>query len=119
MTQYGIIYTGGRFGRGVVSRPDGGQIGWAMINTGSLGLQAGVQGFKMLVVFQDEATLKQFMANKLTGSVTGVGVIGDQGGSGTVNFENGVAIYQGANKGLMAGVNVGLDYMRYRDLEED
>ncbi|MHC4101088.1 MAG: hypothetical protein ACYSW1_09455 [Planctomycetota bacterium] len=44
----------------MLCRPDGTQIGWAAINTPSIGLQAGVRGFKMLLVLEDEATLNQF-----------------------------------------------------------
>lgn len=117
--QWGIILTGGKFGRGYVGEPDHTQIGWAAINTGSIGLQAGVQGFKMLVVFQDDATLDEFRKGNLAGSVSAVAVAGDAGASGTAPFRNGVAVYQGANTGLMAGVNIGLDYMRYVGIDED
>ena len=117
--QWGIIFTGGKFGRGTLNRPDGTQIGWAAVNTGSLGLQAGVQGFKMLVVLEDDATLSAFMENRLTGGVSGIVVVGEGGGSAQAPFENGVAIYQGANTGLMAGVNVGLDYMRHKPFGDD
>ena len=115
--QWGMLFGGGRFGRGLVARPDGSQIGWGAINTGSLGLQAGVQGFKMLVVFKDQATLDKFIGNRLTGGVSGVIVVADDGTSGTATFYQGVAIYQGANVGLMAGVNVGLDFMRYQEMD--
>lgn len=111
--QWGILIGGGRFGRGTLNRPDGEQIGWAAINTGSIGLQAGVQGFKMLIVLEDELTLRRFIDNSLTGGVSGVAVAGEAGGSATQPFVNGVAVYQGANNGLMAGVNIGLDYVRY------
>ena len=47
--QYGIIITGGKFGRGVVYNSNHQQVGWANLNTASAGLQAGAQGFKMLV----------------------------------------------------------------------
>ncbi|MHC4347652.1 MAG: lipid-binding SYLF domain-containing protein [Planctomycetota bacterium] len=60
VAQWGIIFGGGDFGRGMLCRPDGTQIGWAAINTPSIGLQAGVRGFKMLLVLEDEATLNQF-----------------------------------------------------------
>ena len=109
------MFSGGRFGRGILKRPDGFQIGWAAVNTVSLGLQAGVQGFKMLLVLEDEATLREFMENRLSGGVTGVLVAADAGGSGTAQFENGVAVYQGANTGLMAGANIGLDRIRYEE----
>lgn len=114
--QYATGFGGGKFGRGMVAGADGRQIGWSAINTGTLGLQAGLQGFKMLIVFRDEATLEKFKADKLSGSVTGVAVVTDVGGSGTAQFENGVAVYQGANMGLMAGVNVGLDLIRFEPI---
>ncbi|MHC5024638.1 MAG: YSC84-related protein, partial [Planctomycetota bacterium] len=111
--QYGIIFMGGKFGRGSLNRPDGTRIGWAAVNTASIGLQAGVQGFKMMLVLQDEATLQKFMANQLSGGVSAVAVAGEAGGSTAAQFQNGVAMYQGASTGLMAGVNIGLDYIRY------
>lgn len=111
--QWGIVFGGGEFGRGVLCSPDGEAVGWAAVNTASVGLQAGVQGFKMLLVFEDDDTLQRFKEDRLTGGVTGVVVAGQEGGSGTAPFEYGVAMYQGANSGLMAGVNVGLNYLRY------
>ncbi len=117
--QWGIVFGGGQFGRGTVNKPDGTQIGWGAINIASVGLQAGVRGFKMLVVIQDNATLEGFKKNQLSGSVSGVVVVADTGTSGTARFDKGVAIYQGASSGLMAGVNIGLDYMRYKPLEDD
>ena len=60
---------GGTAGRGALYTPDGRQIGWAAINIGSVGLQAGVQGFRMLMVLEDETALQHFKANLLTGSV--------------------------------------------------
>jgi lipid-binding SYLF domain-containing protein len=117
--QWGIIFTGGKFGRGMVCKPDGTQIGWGAVNTGSLGLQAGVQGFKMLVIFENDPTLDKFKSNQLTGSVSAIAVVAQEGGSGTAKFENGVAVYQGANTGLMAGVNMALDYMRFKSLQEE
>ena len=115
--QYGTGFGGGKFGRGMVAAANGTQIGWSGINTGSLGLQAGIQGFKMLVVFQNDATPNKFKANRLSGAANGVAVLADVGGSGAVPFENGVAVYQGANVGLMVGVNVGLDLVRFETLD--
>lgn len=119
VAQWGIIFGGGQFGRGELCRPNGTQIGWGAINTGSVGFQAGGRGFKMLMVLQDEATLYAFMKNELTGSVGAVGVVGEEGGSGVVPFNNGVAVYQGGSAGLMAGMNVGLDYIRFKSLASE
>lgn len=119
VAQWGILFGGGTYGRGALYRPDGSQIGWAALNTASIGLQAGVQGFRMMMVIQDEPTLRKFMDNQLNGSATGVLVGGEAGGSQTAPFQNGVAVYQGANQGLMAGVNIGLNYVRYKPLEAE
>ncbi len=117
MLQYGTGFGGGEFGRGMVASRNGTQIGWSAINMGSLGLQAGIQGFKMLVVFQNDTSLQKFKANRLSGAANGVAVLADLGGSGAAPFENGVVVYQGANVGLMAGLNVGLGLIRFEPLK--
>ena len=116
--QYGILIGGGKFGRGVVYDNNHRQIGWAYLNTASAGLQVGAQGFKMLVVFEDSATMRQFQENKLTGNVGATAVAADTGAITSSSFTNGVAVYQGAQTGLMAGVSVGLDYMRYESVAD-
>jgi hypothetical protein len=73
----------------------------------------------MLVIFENDATLQKFEANQLTGSVSAIAVVADTGGNATTKFDNGVCVYQGANGGLMAGVNMALDYMRYKPLGDD
>ncbi len=119
VAQWGILFGGGRSGRGMLNRPDHSQIGWAAINTGSIGLQVGVQGFKLLLVIEDEVTLQKFMDNQLSGGATGVAVLGEAGGSATAPFRGGIAMYQGANTGLMGGVNIGLDWIRYAPLKDE
>lgn len=111
--QYGILIGGGKFGRGVVYDANGTQVGWAYINTASAGLQVGVQGYKMLMVFEDAATMGRFKENKLTGNVGATAVAADAGRAGQASFTDGVAIYQGAQTGLMAGASIGLDLVRY------
>lgn len=117
--QWGILFGGGQFGRGTVETANGTQIGWGALNIASIGLQAGVRGFKMLVIFQDQATMDKFKSNQLSGSASGIVVVGETGTSGTAPFQNGVAVYQGASTGLMAGVNFGLDYMRFKPMGDD
>ena len=115
--RYGILITGGQFGRGVVYDNNHRQVGWAYINTVSAGLQVGVQGYKMLVVFEDAATMRRFQRNKLTGNVSATVVVVEAGAVGTASFTDGVAVYQGGQTGLMAGASVGLDYMRFEAAE--
>lgn len=116
--QWEFLIGGWQFGRGMLSQPTGDQTGWAAVNTGSIGFQAGVRGFRMLVVAEDEATLRRFLENRLPGSASGVVVVAKNGRSARAPFEHGVAVYQGASTGLMAGVNIGLDCLQYKPLKD-
>ena len=115
--QWGIIFTGGSFGRGAVFSADGTQIGWAAENQFNVGLQAGGQGKKILIVFQDQATLDLFKQGLLTGKVEGLAVAGDKGTAGTSSFQNGLAVYVGEESGLMAGGMIGMEKFQYRSLD--
>ncbi len=117
--QWGIIFTGGSFGRGAVFTPNGTQIGWAAVNNFSLGLQAGGQGKKILIVFANADTLNQFKQGLLTGKAEGTAVAGDEGTAGLAPFKDGLAVYVGAQKGLMAGGMVAMENFRYRELGKE
>ena len=117
--QWGIIFTGGSFGRGAVFTPDGTQIGWAAVNNFNLGLQAGGQGKKILLVFANVDMLEQFKQGLLTGKAEGLAVAGDKGATGVAPFQNGIAAYVGAEKGLMAGGMIGMENFRYRALGKE
>lgn len=108
---------GGTSGYGALFDDSGRQLGWARISAGSIGLQAGVRGFRMLIVLQNRETLNDFRADRWTGEAAAVAVAGEAGGASAVPFRNGVAVYQGASGGLMAGVNVGLSQITYEPLE--
>lgn len=115
--EWGSIFAGGRFGRAVFARPDGEQIGWASIQSGSVGLGAGVRRFQMLVVLRDEATVERFMENRLAGDAGVAAVVGDTGGSTATAFRDGVAVYQTAGSGLLAAARVNLSWIKYEPLE--
>jgi lipid-binding SYLF domain-containing protein len=113
-----LLFGGGKFGRGVLYTAQDKAEGWAAVSTPSIGLQAGVQGFKMLIVFENQAAQTAFRKNQLTGSVSAVAIANESGGSGAAPFNNGVAVYQGANTGLMAGANIGLEYLRFEEMDD-
>ena len=115
--QWGIIFTGGSFGRGAVFSSNGTQIGWAAENQFNVGLQAGGQGKKILIVFENQSTLDQFKQGLLTGKVEGMAVAGDKGTTGTSSFQNGLAVYVGSESGLMAGGMIGMEKFQYRSLD--
>ncbi|MCA9309591.1 MAG: hypothetical protein KDA21_00160 [Phycisphaerales bacterium] len=112
--QWGYGLGGGRWGRGVVYRPDGEQMGWAAINASCWGMQVGVQEYRMLLIFDDEPTLRRYQHDTIGAFVSGAGVAGEAGRSDHDDFfEDHVKIYHASNVGLMVGVNVGLELMRF------
>ncbi len=117
--QWGIIFTGGSFGRGAVFNAKGKQLGWAAVNNFNLGLQLGGQGKKMLLVFANVDVLKQFQKGLLTGKAEGMAVAGDEAATGVAPFQDGIALYVAAEKGLMAGGMVGMENFRFRELGKE
>lgn len=116
--QWGMLVSGGTYGRGIVYGPRGEQIGWAVINSGSLGLQFGMETFRLLLVFENREALKEFQDNKLFGTAYGVAVADKTASCARAAFDDGIALYEGANEGLMVGANLALNLVRYRPLLE-
>ena len=116
--QWGVIFGGGEFGRAVVYTPAGAQEGWAAISNPNIGLQLGGQGLQMLIVFQTKAVFDEFKTNVLKGSAGGTAVGGDHGTSAVAAYSDGIALYITAQKGMMAGASVGLQYIRYTSLAD-
>ena len=79
--EWGSLFGGGRFGRATFERPNGEQIGWAALQSGSIGLGGGLRRFQMLFVLRDEATVQNFMDERLSGDVETAVVLGRVGGS--------------------------------------
>ncbi|MFM7134228.1 MAG: YSC84-related protein [Planctomycetota bacterium] len=105
---------GGTYGRGAVYDARGLQTGWAAVSKGSLGLQIGGQGFKMLMVLEDDKAMRRFKNGSWSGDVGATVVLGTEGGAATAPFHEGVAIYIGDQSGAMAGMQVALANISYR-----
>ena len=116
--KWGILFGGGEYGRGAVFAPDGTQIGWAAMNNPNIGLQVGGQGLQMIIVFETQKVLEEFKANTMAGSASGTAVGGDSGVTGIAKYTNGVIVYVGAQKGLMAGGSVGLQMFKYKSIAD-
>ena len=116
--KWGILFGGGEYGRGAVFAPDGTQIGWAAMSNPSIGLQVGGQGMQMIIVFETQKVLEEFKANTMAGSASGTAVGGDSGVTGVAKYTNGVIVYVGAQKGLMAGGSVGLQMFKYKSVAD-
>ena len=116
--KWGVLFGGGEYGRGAVFAPDGTQIGWAAMNNPNIGLQVGGQGMQMIIVFETKKVLEEFKANTMAGSASGTAVGGDSCVTGIAKYTNGVIVYVGAQKGLMAGGSVGLQMFKYKSIAD-
>ncbi len=116
--QFGIVFGGSTFGRGAVYSADGEQVGWAALNRASVGLQLGVQAFKMVMVLQNESVFADFKSGKWQGEVGATAVAAQAGAAATTPFDQGVAVYVGDQAGLMAGMSIALAHVRYKNLAD-
>lgn len=114
----GVFFLGGTFGRGAVYDGNGKQVGWARMASGTLGLQLGAQGYKMAMILEDDKTLRRFKEGKWTGDVAATAVAANEGAAADAQFSDGVIVYVGDQAGLMAGVNVALSNVSYRNLDD-
>lgn len=111
----GGFVVGGSWGRGVVFEGDQ-QIGFADITQANVGLTAGGQRFRQLIVFQDQASLDRFKQNQMTLDANLSAVALTAGAAGTSNYRNGVAIFVQPIGGLMVSANVGGQKFRFQPL---
>jgi lipid-binding SYLF domain-containing protein len=114
----GVFFFGGTFGRGAVYDGNGKQIGWARMGSGTLGLQLGAQGYKMAMIMEDAKVLRRFKEGKWTGDVAATAVAANEGAAADAQFTDGVLVYIGDQAGLMAGVNIALSNVSYKNLDD-
>jgi len=112
----GGFVIGGGGGHGVVYR-DGGQIGWCSFTTVTIGLQAGGQGYSMMILFENQAAFDRFAAGQLAGSATAGAVAVKAGAAANADYENGVMVLTDNAAGLMAEATIGGQYFKYRPLD--
>ncbi len=102
----GGLIIGGSYGRGVVYA-NGQMIGYADITQATVGLQAGGQTFRELVVFQDQTALDTFRQGEFRFTANASAVILKSGVAAATPFENGVAVFVQPIGGAMAAATVG------------
>ncbi|GAA4311518.1 hypothetical protein GCM10023115_32820 [Pontixanthobacter gangjinensis] len=110
----GAFIAGGAAGNGVVYQ-DGEQIGWAKLRQVDVGLQIGGEAFIEAIFFQTQQDLEEFKSGELefTGAVSAVAIT--EGGSKSVNFEEGMAVVTMPKGGAMLEISVGGQKFSYQD----
>lgn len=109
----GAYVLGGAAGNGVLYE-DGQVEGYAQLRQLDIGFQIGGKAFREVIIFRTEEALQEFKDGgfEFGGSVSAV--IWDEGRTGTLQFEDGVAVALMPKAGAMAGVSVGGQQFDYR-----
>ena len=104
-TKGGLIVTGAG-GTGVAMRSSGRDPVFMHMGSGGLGLGAGLENYKFVVLFEDEATYKRFIDGEWSAGVSAQAAAGRDGAAAVGKFVNGVAVYHLTDKGVIAQVDV-------------
>lgn len=102
----GGLIVGGAYGRGEVYE-QGNMIGFADVTQANIGLQAGGQTYKEIVVFENADALTRFKSGKLKFSADASAVALKSGAAATAEFQDGVAVITHPNGGLMFEASIG------------
>jgi lipid-binding SYLF domain-containing protein len=103
-TKGGFIVTGAG-GTGVATRKGGGSPVYMHLGAGGVGLGAGLENYKLVVLFEDKATYDKFVEGAWSAGVSAQAAAGRDGKAAVGKFVNGVAVYHLTDKGVIAQVD--------------
>lgn len=104
-TKGGFIVTGAG-GTGVAMRKNGGNPVFMHLGAGGVGLGAGLENYKLIVLFENEDTYKDFIDGAWTAGASAQAAAGRDGAASVAKFVNGVAVYHVTDKGVIAQADV-------------
>jgi lipid-binding SYLF domain-containing protein len=110
----GGLALGGAFGNGIVFEKNR-LVGTAKLSQVSIGLQAGGQGYREVIFFENKSNFDEFKENKLKLSAQFSAVIAASGASANVNYANGILIFAQTKGGLMYEISVGGQTFSYEE----
>ncbi|MGZ4975108.1 MAG: lipid-binding SYLF domain-containing protein [Limisphaerales bacterium] len=102
----GGFIVGGARGKGLVFE-NGKVTGRATMTQATIGAQAGGQSYSELILFQNSTALNSFKSSNFEMSAGVSAVAASEGASKVAKYNNGVAVFTLARKGLMAEAAVG------------
>jgi len=104
-TKGGFIVTGAG-GTGVAMRKNGSNPVYMHMGSGGVGLGAGLENYKFIVLFENEDVYKRFIDGEWSAGATAQAAAGRDGAAVVGKFNNGVAVYHITDKGLIAQADV-------------
>lgn len=108
----GGLGVGGAFGNGIVFQKKA-TIGTAKLSQVSVGLQAGGQGYREVIFFEDKSNFDNFKENKLKVSAQISAVVAASGASANASYAEGILIFAQPKGGLMYEISVGGQTFNY------
>ena len=106
-------------GTGVAVSKASGKRTYMKMGTGGIGFGLGVNKFQVVFLFQDEATLSNFIEKGWQADAGATASAGKNAAEAKTNFVNGLAIYQPTEKGLMLNADLaGTKYWLHDKLNE-
>jgi lipid-binding SYLF domain-containing protein len=103
-TKGGLIVTGAG-GTGVAMHKNGAQPVYMHMGEGGVGLGAGIEKFKLVLLFENKETYDKFVEGAWSASASAQAAAGRNGAGQVAKFNNGVAVYQVSDKGVIAQVD--------------
>jgi lipid-binding SYLF domain-containing protein len=104
-TKGGFIVTGAG-GTGVATKKSGKDPIYMHMGEGGVGLGAGIENYKLVLLFQDQDTYNKFVQGSWGAGTSAQAAAGGDGKSAVGKFVNGVAVYHLTDKGVIAQVDV-------------
>ncbi|HET7608685.1 MAG TPA: YSC84-related protein [Gammaproteobacteria bacterium] len=104
-TKGGFVVTGAG-GTGVAMRKDGSNPVFMHMGSGGVGLGAGLENYKFIILFENEDVYKRFIDGEWSAGATAQAAAGRDGAAVVGKFNNGVAVYHITDKGLIAQADV-------------
>ena len=104
-TKGGFLVTGAG-GTGVAMRRNGSEPVYMHMGAGGVGLGAGLENYKLIILFENEDVYERFIDGEWSAGATAQAAAGRDGAAVVGKFVNGVAVYHVTDKGLIAQADV-------------
>jgi lipid-binding SYLF domain-containing protein len=104
-TKGGFLVTGAG-GTGVAMRRNGGDPVYMHLGAGGVGLGAGLENYKLVILFENEEVYERFIEGTWSAGTSAQAAAGRDGAAVVGKFNNGVAVYHLTDKGLIAQADV-------------
>ena len=112
----GGLGVGGASGNGILYVA-GKAVGSAKLTQVTIGFQAGGQAYREVIFFENNEQLEKFKENKVELSAQASAVAASAGASADAKYNEGVAIFTMAKKGLMYEASVGGQKFKFSTFE--